>query len=436
MRIATRARTQQMRTESAPWTAMREATPAAAGWTEQSLLAKHNDWEPAVAIDPAGQYIYILTTRYGVNSCKNCRKTGLALVRSTDGGATWEPWEWLWEDGDGWQADPQITVDDNGTAHALILGKWYRVFYTRSTDHGVTWSTPIDITGSPKWADYPEIAVSPDGMDVYVAYDRHINYQVTSNDGGFTWGPAIPTEPLDEDDFYYVHGSTVLTDETAVFTATDLACCPYADVAHRRSQGVWVIRTTDHGATWTESPVDSMKAPPPCTISECPPSDFSWGAFSSVASDPNDDVMLVYSGSSVKYGKQRLWFVTSTDGGATWSAPMPITTPQLLTAYPQIEATGVGAFVVTYVDARTRQDRLNMWVTETTDFGATWTQPDRLSNVRGGQPYKHRNGFQFFYGHYHDMDATSDGKTIAVWSESNEYWGPGNAWWAIRTPGP
>lgn len=431
VRIASRARTQQMRTEAAPWTAMREAAPAPAGWTSETRLAKNNDWEPAVAIDPAGQYIYILTTRYGAKVCDTCRKNGLALIRSTDAGATWEPWEWLYEGG-GWQADPQIVVDGTGVVHAAILVNPFLVKYTRSTDNGVTWSTPVSVHGNdgPSWGDHEWLAVSPDGMDVYIGFNHHQNWQVTSNDGGITWNePIMTSDPMDED-YYFSNGAVVLPDESVVFVATEFACCPYNDLAHKKPVDVWAIRSTDHGATWTQTKLDTMAAPPPCKIDHCPKA--WWGSLPAIGVDDDGDLLATYSGGHAKFGKTQTWYRTSTDGGATWDAPVALS-PPAIGGFPMAVGDADGRFGVAWTDDQKAKGMFNVWYRETTDHGATWTDQVRLSNVGGGQPYKHKKGFGFNYGDYGEMDVEPDGDVFVIWAESASWWGPGTTWFSRQT---
>ena len=59
------------------------------GWTGEQLLGstRNDDWEPAVATDPAAPYVYILTTRYsGKKACSTCPDPALILKVSKDGG--------------------------------------------------------------------------------------------------------------------------------------------------------------------------------------------------------------------------------------------------------------------------------------------------------------------------------------------------------------
>src|SRR5690349_7303039 len=63
------------------------ATAPASGWAgEQPVDTAADDWEPAIAADPHGPYVYTLVTRYGTDKpCSgNCPSPYLALQISAD----------------------------------------------------------------------------------------------------------------------------------------------------------------------------------------------------------------------------------------------------------------------------------------------------------------------------------------------------------------
>lgn len=74
---------------------------------------------------------------------------------------------------------------------------------SRSTDHGVTWSAPIQINSSDQTiVDWSMVTVGSDGT-VYVAYELYfptnagrMHYVATSSDGGVTFGAPIAMTPL------------------------------------------------------------------------------------------------------------------------------------------------------------------------------------------------------------------------------------------------
>ena len=151
-------------------------TQPAAGWVGSQLLSPTtDDWEPAVATDPAAPNVYLLTTRYGVDppGCtKQCPSPFIALTSSTDGGSTFGAQVPLCVClGTKAQYDPTIeVVPGTGAVYSAFLNgdrhNGFSTAFTKSTDHGRTWSTPVKVYGNVSWTDKPEIATSASGKDV------------------------------------------------------------------------------------------------------------------------------------------------------------------------------------------------------------------------------------------------------------------------------
>ncbi len=72
----------------------------------------------------------------------------LLLRRSTDNGKTWQPMQVIAPRKKGEPTNnPTPIVGEDGTIHLLFARDYARAYYTRSTDDGLTWTEPIDITG-------------------------------------------------------------------------------------------------------------------------------------------------------------------------------------------------------------------------------------------------------------------------------------------------
>ncbi|NQU22032.1 MAG: exo-alpha-sialidase [Candidatus Nealsonbacteria bacterium] len=111
----------------------------------------------------------VLTTKNTLLAVCEGRKTGrgdhgdldLVLRRSTDGGKTWGPMQLVHEEG----GTDKITIGNpcpvvdrtTGTIWLPFCRNNDRVFITKSTDDGVTWAEPIEITADvkkPEWGWY------------------------------------------------------------------------------------------------------------------------------------------------------------------------------------------------------------------------------------------------------------------------------------------
>lgn len=163
------------------------------------------------------------------------RDTGnidLLLRRSADGGKTWGPVQVVWDDGPNTCGNPCPVVDaETGMVHLLMTwnrgddtestiksGKskdTRRVFVCESTDHGVTWSKPRDITADAKLENWAWYATGPGaGIQLQrgdhqgrlvipcdnstLPWKDHSSYQshaLYSDDHGKTWQLSEPISP-------------------------------------------------------------------------------------------------------------------------------------------------------------------------------------------------------------------------------------------------
>ena len=116
----------------------------------------------------------MLVTRYtGPSACGNqCPIPFMMLKVSSDGGVTWGTDRFICECRRVQsQADPIIEVVPN-TGHVYAV--WMDGFdtkFSKSTDHGATWSAPVKVYGKVSWTDKPILAMSNDGQHVYVAFN-------------------------------------------------------------------------------------------------------------------------------------------------------------------------------------------------------------------------------------------------------------------------
>ena len=96
---------------------------------------------------------------YGTSDCAIDKgDIDLAIKRSFDNGQTWTEMKIIWDDGDNTVGNPCPVVDrETGTIWLPFCRNNKRVFITKSTDDGATWSAPVEITDSvskPEWTWY------------------------------------------------------------------------------------------------------------------------------------------------------------------------------------------------------------------------------------------------------------------------------------------
>ena len=405
---------------------------AAPGWAgEQVLHPKADDWEPAIATDPNEPYVYILTTRFGGKpACPNsCPDPAIILKVSDDGGATWDPDQYLCECRKvQWQADPLIEVvpgpgPSTGDVYAVYMNSNFKIFFSKSHDHGATWDPQVRIQGNVAWGDKPNFATSADGQDIYVTFngptggDVHAAY---SHDAGETWSQV---KISDSDRYYFAYGTAVLPDGRVVATEISFTYSGAAGAAEGVTQ-THVLISDDGGETWTDTVVDSLELGVPCESEGCYADFYDSGP--ALAMDEDGDLVIVYSGAATPEGPRTVYASSSTDGGDTWNPPVALSPAGANAAFAAAAGTDDGDIRVYFADQST--GRWNVWYRTSSDLGETWTPAVQISDATSGAVYKRANGFVEFYGDYGEIAITSDGKTIAAWGEGESWLGPGGTW--------
>jgi hypothetical protein len=169
-----------------------------------------------IAVDPINDYVYVVWVRFNAAAVAE-----MVASRSTDGGRSWSAPRIISDATTGefqiQGAYPMVTAD--GTLHVTWADFQNRQFrYVRSTDHGATFSSPVDIAN---FTDLPNplpnsqfrSALLPQGApdvgyseylgSLYLMWNDYRNgdsdvYLVYSRDGGVNWSEAVRvnTNPL------------------------------------------------------------------------------------------------------------------------------------------------------------------------------------------------------------------------------------------------
>jgi hypothetical protein len=409
----------------APVTGPSRSEPAP-GWAGSKIFGSGNDWEPATAADPGAPYVYILTTRYsgpGQLPCARCDIPAIALKVSSDGGSTFGSVSYLPVDGPGGQYDPQIETDASGDVFAAWIDGDFRIVFSRSSDHGVTWTAPVRVHEGVGWGDHPWLGVSTDGQDVYVAFNHSDSYIAQSHDGGVTW--AAPIKLNHQDRYHYANGLVVAPNGNVTITNAN----------YPRNEGyagpvkILASRSSDGGATWDTTVVDVVEISAPCRNHGCPHNHY--GGHAALAGDADGNLVIVYDGSRAEGGAQYIYAARSTDGGGTWTEPQQISPGgrEIIATEPAAVGSGDCDIRVIWLDSRSGIERWNTWFRQSTDCGLTWSDDVRLSDAVSGRGYVFARGFAADYGDYSEIAVTSTGSTFAVWGEGFSYHGPGGTWY-------
>ncbi len=395
----------------------------AAGWQSESLWsATSNDWEPAIAAAPNSSWVYEATTRYGgPKACQQCSDPAIIVRASGDGGVTFGPDRYICAcKGVKAQNDPQLAVATDGTVYAAWLNDYNPgVVFSKSTDHGVTWSTPLGVRGRGlSFSDKPILAISPTGQDVYIAWNASDSYMSVSHNFGASFAARVKTNS--DSLYWFAEGGVVAPNGSVYFGES---------AENQNATGpvkLAVIRSTNGGASWTTTFVDTSQQQPPCTVPSCP-ADFLASQLG-IASDASGTLMVAYTLNTVSGAPKDLYVRTSTDG-ATWGARTEIGANAGDAGFPVIESGGsAGDFRVAWQDDRNGASSWNTWYRRTANGGGTWGTQVRLSDLGSGASYKNANGYAFPYGDYFDLDVNASGTDLVIWSEGTNYVGPGGSW--------
>jgi hypothetical protein len=398
---------------------------ATSGFDSERVWGGGDDWEPAVAVDPGGLYVYQMTTRYGGAQAE------IIFRRSVDGGATWEADQPFAAN----SADPLVEVADDGTVYTLgIVSNQWDLELRRSFDHGLTLDPPIDViggTGPDTWGDRPTLVVSPDGQDVYVSYNRGDIYVVASHDGGATFNPEVQVTSNGRQ--WFTSAGAVAPNGDVYFAAADYS------YNYNGPTYINVLRSTNDGANWTVTLLDTSAESADCSSVDACYFNFL-GPEIGLAIDVNGLVMISYNAGDVDGQPHTLWARTSSDG-VVWSGRTEISSgiPGVSNGFPAMVAsrTEPGEFhVVWQDDSEGNMTAWNTWMVTTLDGGASWSEPALLSDLDAGAPYKGPLGYDFVYGDYFEVAIDGDDVTHVIWGAGTNYIGPGGSWYTRGIPVP
>ena len=281
------------------------ASGATAGWSGEAIVsstATGDGWEPAIAADPSAPYVYVAWMQY------KGAKVSINIRTSSDGGATFGTAKPICASCNPGEYDVVLATTSAGVLYAVYM-QGNNISFTKSTDHGATFSAPLTISGG-TWADKPWMATSANGQDIYVGWSTRGNViTVESHNGGtsFTAPQQITNESAI---YYYPNGAAVLPNGTAVIVASRY---PEKGNATKLTGPVPIVAftTSNGGTSWTRTVVDTLNTG----------ASFATSSVTTVASDAAGTLVLLYSGSTTVGANGKVYVRRSTDSGATWSPP-------------------------------------------------------------------------------------------------------------------
>lgn len=346
--------------------------------------------DPWISFDSAGKAYFI---SLGVDSA-DLNHSDVEVATSTDGGATWSLPSQLtvstnpikFNDKESITADWRSTVGAGKAYATWIQGNLPGVdnispvgaansfaysglpMFSKTTDGGATWSTPVPMTNQIIYMQGNQIVVLPDGtlVDVGAVLFKGSGIQPTpqqyfwaalvSKNGGKTWGAPIKIAPL---------GTVLLTNP---------------DIPEPTSLDQ-TVRAGDY--------------------------------IPDVAVDHSSGAIYMVFADGISTGFDHVKLTKSTDGGKSWTVPVDVTgTPSSTHSFNgTVEVAGDGTLAVMYYDFRNNDSNpglpTDVWLRHSHDGGASWSA-DQHVYAPGPSSFDMENApvsRGWFLGDYHGMAA-------------------------------
>jgi hypothetical protein len=259
------------------------------------------------------------------------------------------------------QYSPALVRDSGGTLHLVwqdvAASAYFDLYYSRSTDDGTTWSAPKTVPHEAlTYRNAARIAAGP-------SHDVHL-----------AWRDSAPSG---SDDIVYGYstdaGSTWLTTTVASYPAggssktPDIALGPTGTVHTiwtRDLAGVFYARSTNWATVTRISDVEL----------------FSFSNRPRILAPDSSHVYALWADD--RTGTMRVYTDRSTDGGATWGVDVPVYSGDTSAAQdtPDLLVESDGSLIVTWRDSRDRLTKgYDLFIARSTNGGASWSAPIRAT---------------------------------------------------------
>jgi sialidase-1 len=219
------------------------------------------------------------------NNCSDEDDIDLVLKRSTDGGKTWGPLMVVWSDGNNTCGNPSPIVDQV-TGRVVLLMTWNlgtdkigtindgtstdtrRVFITYSTDDGLNWDAPKEITNDVKKPEWGWYATGPvHGLQIQSGPHKNrmvipCDYIELRRNGGKGFSHVIYSDDLG--DTWHIGGISPneRANESTVAELSDGRLMLNMRATGRNAR--WVAESEDAGLSWKNMRTDYNLVEPVC----------------------------------------------------------------------------------------------------------------------------------------------------------------------------
>ena len=283
---------------------------------------------PVIVPSPKGTALAFCEGRK--NSSSDTGDVDLLVKRSSDGGETWSEQKLIWSDAENVCGNPAPVVDretgtiwllltwnlGSDTEKAIMEGKSKdsrRVFITRSTDDGMTWAKPREMTDAVKKPGWRWYATGPvNGIQlsrgkhqgrlvVPANHSDHSNpnkhpfrsHVIYSDDRGATWQiGGVQDEKTNESTIVELSDGTLLHNMRSYHGQ------------NRRA----IVKSTDGGTTWSAVTLDGELVEPVCQASILR---YAWGG--------GDQKGAILFSNPASTRREKMTVRLSEDDGSHWT---------------------------------------------------------------------------------------------------------------------
>lgn len=256
--------------------------------------------------------------------------------------------------------NPVLIADKDGTVHMLFCLEYMRVFYQRSTDDGVSWSTPTEITATfdafKKDYDWKVLATGPNHSIQLRTGRLVVPVWLSTGTGGNAHRPSVTTTVYSDDQGKTWHAGQIAVPDTADWiNPNETVAIELADgsvmlnvrsesKAHRR-----LVTVSKDGATgWSTPKFDEALLEPICMGAIVRYSTAETGGKNRILFSNPDN--LAKEKGKEEPGKNRdrknVSVKVSYDEGQTWTVNKPI--EPAYSAYSDIAVTQAGTILCFY----------------------------------------------------------------------------------------
>lgn len=285
-------------------------------WSQDVVLVSSpylsKEHQFAIATDPTGEYVYVVY--HDETYTPHCQ---VNLIRSTDGGDTWETPVRISPSTSSYYYQPAIAAASNGKVFIAWQQGWlyedHKIGFAASSNYGVDWSITDQVDNTSAFAKIlPSIAVDPGGNYVHLAWrntfttTRDISYRKytvsTSSWGNIT---TLSTHQLYD---YVVSPPHIACSKVG----TNKVYVVWSDNSYDMSTStndVYYRRSTDNGSSWSTETILSGNVNN-YYDSDNPTISASFGS--------DNYVDLAYSEYNTQTGNRNTYWRRSTNGGSSW----------------------------------------------------------------------------------------------------------------------